>query len=211
MAISLGVPKKTPCKKQTIFVNGKPRYNWTPQKIQLVKQTVTGFYNRNLKDNSYGLELEDVIQDILYKLISVSGYKTNSMNLYKDDAKSLRGFVYKVCGNYVADKNDFYNRRLKSKFTVGYFDDIFPEDTSYNAEDMIAGVPQNQDIIKELYDKTPDLPIARTTSLTFKKLFELLLDVDITEVASNHHISLKDLKKGKKDLVCYLRGFYDTF
>lgn len=186
------------------------KYNWTRIKIALVNKTTTIFYRKNqFKFEEAGIALEDFQQDILYKLVSVSGYKTNSMRFYTDNEAALRGFTFFICKNYLFTLKDKHDKRVEANFFVGYLEDSFNEDHSfYGYEDCLEGKSETTYDFNRLVEIAPDVPVNRFTDLTFKQLLLDLVDKTTTQISTERNIKLSIINKCRKELERFLRGAY---
>lgn len=197
-----------------MIMTERPKYVWNKGKFATVSSSAEKFFFKNRDTfDTLDIELDDFKQSIFEKILSVSGYRTNSMNLYKDNQHSLYCFTWLLCKQYISTQLDSNKRKKDRNFSVSFLEDLFNSNGSEghtNYEDMFASNSIDNNVYLDLFDQVPNLPIIRGQKLTYKEFLTLLMDYDIDEISSFYiDIPKSDLFSAKRELVNLIRGLYD--
>jgi len=188
----------------------KPKYNWDKSKLSVVYSSAEKFYFRNLDTmNTLSIELEDFKQNILEKILSVSGYKTNSMNLYKDNDHSIHCFTWFLCKQYLSTQLSNNKKRKAKNFSVEYLEDLLSEEDNRSFEDLLSTKNIDDFVFMELIDKVPNLPIVRGSICTYKTFFLHLINLTLDEISLIYSIEKATLVKAQKELESFIKGVYE--
>jgi hypothetical protein len=182
-------------------LNLQVKYNWSKSKIAIASKVIRSFYSKNRNYLlSIPLELEDFEQVVFYRLLSVSGYKTDSMKLFRDDNSSLVGFVSLVCRRVLLNVKVKRDRRiLKCR------EESLEGLVSYGSvEDFLPSVDHEM-LMSKFRLAIPNGDV-KGLSVTWTEFFKMFLTLSTPEIAMQLNVPVFKVSRRKNELVNMLRG-----